>query len=100
MLVVSDFRAADLNHEIGRRMADGGLHPTWSTTPVPGSRLGPRSGVALAFGLWLLASMFASEFHGRARLPVFRAIPTMLVVKDLVTSGFPFELDHVDPFHP
>lgn len=59
----------------------------------------PGSGVPLASDLWPVA-LFSCRFNGRALLPMFGAIPAVLVVENLVSSGLSLELDDEDCLHP
>jgi hypothetical protein len=63
----------------------------------PGSGSASRSDVRLAFGLWPLASF--GRIYSRALLAMLHAVPTVLVVEDLVPSRASLELHDEDRFH-
>ena len=50
-------------------------------------------------GLWPVASMLFRRFHRRTFLSMLCAVPTVLVVEDLVPPRFSFELHHEDRLH-
>ena len=60
---------------------------------------GARSGVLLAYGLWLLATMLLRRLNCRALRPVIGAVPAVAVMKDLVLPRLSLELDEKNCLH-